>query len=410
MNEMISNTSQPPPRAISWLLLFTLLLISSHIPLIGELIPITVLAPLGISTYILWHGMGRLDAKLVAYFISASSVATFSYLINQENPLVSPTSLVYLIYLLSPFTLRLTIPEGWRTEASEKFWQGYRYLMLLTSILGLIQLLLMDSFVSFRDALPETFRINGYNTTNAITYGGSIYRANGFFFYEPSFFSQFLGLAILVEIRKWRNPIVIILFAAAMLASFSGTGLIMLGLGLLLIASSTISASKMDALIALLPLLIITWVGVYVFPEFFISRLEEFAQENSSAYIRFISPFIYVYESYTSSFTSMLIGVGPGLAGSLRDAEIMADFPGIGKILFEYGLLGVSLVLAIYFRFCTQAMMTSWILLPIILIQFVLNNGIFTPITLTFFIFTALFSTPQCLPAPSRLHATQEYT
>jgi hypothetical protein len=263
-----------------------------------------------------------------------------------------------------------------------------------------MQLMLMDAFFSFRDIFPATFRVNGYNTTNAIVYGGSVFRANGFLFYEPSFFSQFLGLAILVEMRTRRSPLALALFIAGMLASFSGTGLIMLGCGLLIVASRSFAVSKKEALIAFLPLLLIALIGIYVFPEFFISRLEEFVQENSSAYIRFVSPFIYVFLAYTSSFVSMLLGVGPGVAGSLRDAEMMADFPGIGKMLFEYGMLGVTVVSAIYLRYCKRANMVTWIRWPILLIQFLLNNGIFTPVTLTFLILIALFGSPTCLPEP----------
>lgn len=323
-------------------------------------------------------------------------VATVSFLMNRDNPLVSWTSFVYLIYLLSPFTMRLTLPDDWRIKASKSFWNGYRYLMLLTSLLGLLQLLMMDLFVSFRDLIPETFRVTGYNTTNEIVYGSSIFRANGFFFYEPSFFSQFLALAILVEIRTRNNLVVLGLFVAGMLSSVSGTGLIMLSLGLLIIAMRTKSVSKKAIFIASFPMLAIVWIGLYAFPEFFISRLGEFMRENSSAYTRFVAPLIYVYTSYTSSLFSMLFGIGPGLASSLRDAEVMADFPGISKILFEYGLLGTFLVTLMYLRFSAKANMVNLIQWPILLIQFFMNNGIFTPLTVTFFILIALFSSNQC--------------
>lgn len=392
------TAKRSPPKAGWWFVVFVIILMSSHIPLVGDLIPLTVLVPPGLGVYLLWRGMARFDTGLVLYFLAAAVIATMSFFLNRDNPAVSPTSFVYLVYLLTPFTMRITLPEGWRGRAAQEFWRGFRYLMILTSILGLMQLALMDSFFSFRDIFPATFRVNGYNTTNAIVYGGSVFRANGFLFYEPSFFSQFLGFAILVEMRTRRNPLALVLFIAGMLASFSGTGLIMLGCGLLIVASRSFAVSKKEALIAFLPLLLIALMGIYVFPEFFISRLDEFVQENSSAYIRFVSPFIYVFLAYTSSIVSMLLGVGPGVAGSLRDAEMMADFPGIGKMLFEYGLLGVTFVSAIYLRYCKQANLVSWIRWPILLIQFLLNNGIFTPVTLTFFILIAMFGSPDCLP------------
>lgn len=395
---MTSRTLRHPAGAGWWFVVLTLILMSSHIPLVGNLISVTVLVPPMAAVYMLWHGMARFDATLVLYFLGASIVAVLSYLVNRDNPVVSPTSFVYLIYLLTPFTMRITVPDVWRARAAKSFWSGFRMLMIMTSVLGLMQLLLMDAYFSFRDIFPEDFRVDGYNTTNAIVYGGSVFRANGFLFYEPSFFSQFLGLAILVEMRTRRNPLLLALFVAGMLASFSGTGLIMLAFGLLIIASRYLVVSKKEVFVALLPLLAIVWFGTYMYPEFFLSRLEEFVQENSSAYIRFVSPFVYVFVAYTSSFVSMLFGVGPGVAGSLRAADVMADFPGVGKILFEYGLLGVTTVTSLYFTYCSRARMVMWIRWPILLIQFLLNNGVFTPVTLSFFVLVALFGSSACLP------------
>lgn len=403
------KSTRKPPRPIWWFIAFLLLLMSSHLPLIGELISVTVLVPPGLAVYMLLRGIARFDTKFVIYFLFMTIVACLSFIINRDNPYVSLTSLIYLLYLLTPFMLRFTVPNRWRVRTAKSFWLGYRYFMLFTTILGLIQLLMMDLFVSFRDILPETFRVGGYNTTNAIIYGGSIFRANGFFFYEPSFFSQFLGIAILVEIQTRRNLFILGLYVAGILASFSGTGLILLGLGMLLIAKNSLSFSKKDAFIAFSPLFVIAFIGIYIFPDYFISRLEEFVTENSSASIRFVSPLIYVYSAFSSSFLSMLFGIGPGLSSSVRTAEVMADFPGIGKILFEYGLLGMYLIFAIYFGFCARAKMASWIQWPILLIQFVLNNGVFTPITLAFFILITLFGTTQCFSVPSR-HARRRRT
>jgi len=393
---MKSSRMHKPLSATSWFVMLLILLMSQHVPVLGKFIALTVIAIPILAGYLLWRRLAKLSPTLMLLYIGATIIVIISFAINSDNDLVSQDSAIYLIYLLVPFAMKISAPYAWRIGAAAGFWRGFRLIMILTSVLGLLQLLLGEHFFSFRDFLPDDFRVMGYNTTNEIVYGVPVYRANGFFFYEPSFFSQFLGLAILIEMRTKRNIGILALFLAAMIASFSGTGLILLGVGLIVMASSSAKVSYREGVITLLPLIVLGLISVYVFPEFFTARLDEFFTVNSSAYIRFVSPYLYIFHSYSSSFGNAIVGVGSGMATSLRNADVMADFSGISKIFFEYGLFGGGFVTFLYLIYCEKAKMVSWIRWPLILVQFFLNNGIFTPITLVFFILISLFATSDC--------------
>ncbi len=385
--------------SVQWFWMLVVIFASQHVALFGSGIPLTVLL-VPLMPVLLWRqGIAVVDSRLRLAYIAMALVALASLVVNKGNPLVSAASPAYLVFMTAPFVLRITAPTEWRMRSGAAFWSAYKNFMILAALLGFGQILLGDAYISFRDLLPEAMRLEGYNTTNAISADSSFFRANGFFFYEPSFFSQFLGIAILVEMWTSRRASILLLYVAAMLTTFSGTGLILMTVGLIALAIERSAASWKTVVATLLPLPLILVAGVFLFPDFFIGRVAEFNEENSSAYIRFVSPALYIVDSFVSSVGGLVLGVGPGVAGSLRDADVMADFPGIGKMLFEYGVLGGVAIMVLYIDFCAKARMASWVKWPLLLVQVFLNNGIFTPISIVFFMLLALYG--QFVPMPA---------
>ena len=57
---------------------------------------------------------------------------------------------------------------------------------------------------------------------------GSLLKSNGFFIIEPSTFSQFMALGLIIEATLFRRPRYLIFFILALVLSFSGTGWIVL--------------------------------------------------------------------------------------------------------------------------------------------------------------------------------------
>jgi hypothetical protein len=374
-------------------------MIVQHFPVITDNISGAVLL-LPLSAWLLWRsGLARIDARSMAWWLALLLLAVLSLALNAGESAVSWASSVFLAYLTAPFVLAIRAPGEWRRRGV-RFWLAFRLFMVSCALLGLGQVLLGEHIVSFRDLLPEAWRLEGYNTTNAVEYGSSIYRANGFFFLEPSFFVQFLAVAILVELRTWRNPAVLALFSVAMISAFAGTGFMLLAVGLLVMAGGAFRRlTRRELLLLLLPPAVLAVFVVYVFPDLLLARANEFTQENSSAYIRFVSPMLYIWDAYTSSALNVLLGVGPGVASSVRLADVMADFAGLAKMMFEYGLLGAFAITALYLRFSRKAGLVAWLGWPMLLVQFVLNNGIFTPVTLVLFILCALHGSPAAFEA-----------
>ncbi len=80
--------------------------------------------------------------------------------------------------------------------------------------------------------MPE----EAYNYSYEIYYGSSILKSNGVVFLEASFASQFLALAIIVQILLGGGRLRLVLFGAALVSTLSGTGLLLLAAGLALLA------------------------------------------------------------------------------------------------------------------------------------------------------------------------------
>lgn len=392
IDKMEEPTSKSMFRIFLWKVSFFSLVMLQHIAIYADSIPSTVLVIPVLIFWVVKTGVCKVDATLFGYYASMVFVGAASLVLNHSSAQVSFSSLVYLVFLMFPFVLRVKNTHPRRLQLSKEFWLAYRSFMIICSAVGIFQLALLENFVSFRDLIPEGFVINGYNTTNAIVYGESMMRANGFFFYEPSFFSQFVAVAIIVEFAINRSLPVMLLYMAAMAASFSGTGIMLLCLGAVLVVSSAASFKVFARLCV--PILLFVVASIYINPEYFLGRLLEFGEENSSAYVRFISPALYVYDVFTSGVQGALFGVGPGMASLVREANVMADFPGLGKVMYEYGLLGLITIGGLYFAFVRRSCSVRWFSACVLFFQLVLSNGVLQPATIIFFLLFVWFGGP----------------
>ena len=75
--------------------------------------------------------------------------------------------------------------------------------------------------------LPENVTVSGYNSLIPLYWDSPVYKSNGVFFLEPSFLSQYMAVAIILELLFFSNWKRVVLYAAAMFASFSGTGMVL---------------------------------------------------------------------------------------------------------------------------------------------------------------------------------------
>jgi len=193
--------------------------------------------------------------------------------------------------------------------------------------------------------LPRALLIEGFNNQIPIEYGASIQKANGVFLLEPSFLSQLMAVAIVAELSDraaaWTPLRLTRLggFTAALLLSYSGTGLIVLAVGLPVL----IIAQRRWALM-LLGLMLAGAAFVFQEPlrlEIYFERAGEFTSIRSSGFERFVSPFLMFDEFLWRDPWRSLFGLG---AGSYLWHERIAYYPAAemaySKIIFEYGVIG----------------------------------------------------------------------
>jgi len=201
---------------------------------------------------------------------------------------------------------------------------------------------------------PAGFLIKGFHYLNPLYYGASIYKSNGIFELEPSFFSQFMAVALIVEISETKRISRIALIMLATLLSYSGTGLLIL---LLAMPLALVRERRIDILLVLIGAAVLAFLfAVPLRLDVILSRVGELGSTRSSAAVRFINWWQLAGDSLIQDPVRALFGYG---AGTFRQtvsesryvvAEILHS-----KILEEYGILGF----AIYVGFLMYCIFTA---------------------------------------------------
>lgn len=285
--------------------------------------------------------------RMLAY---VALIATLWMVQIARSGIFSPSSMLLLTALHLPYVLRMRrMPDYDRVIA---FFQS---IALTIAMLGLIQYIVQFAVgpkIAFpiENYFPEAFRVAAFNTQGYVTYGSNVFRTNGVFMLEPSFFSQFLAIAVVTELITRRRIWAMAAMFVGMLVSYSGTGLALLTACLLFIGVS----QKRWVLLGSLAAIGVTLIAVagmlgnvpYVSP--FIARIGEFSSQGSSGFARFVGGF-YMFDQFLwSDPLRALFGYG---AGSFQMFSGRANYPVTGmalfKMVFEFGVVGAG----VYFAF-----------------------------------------------------------
>jgi hypothetical protein len=229
----------------------------------------------------------------------------------------------------------------------------YQKVMLILAILGITQFFLQfvigKELAFFMDALvPESITKQGFHGMNHLSYGSDIVKSNGVFFLEPSMFSQFLAIAIVIEVIYFRNLMRLFTYLAAIAVTYSGTGLIIL---FLLIPVYLLQKRRIGVLALMLGVVLTApmWapqVGLGRMVE----RASEFTDPNSSGYARFISMFPFIETHILPDPSALFFGRGAGSipwkeGDALGNVDYETFNPSWAKLFFEYGTIGVMFYL-----------------------------------------------------------------
>jgi len=324
----------------------------------------------------------KISIKTSVVFLLLIASEIISYLYNIKTASISSLSLFVVLYSLFIFNFKDKI-------SSSKFMVSYNKIMFFIAFISIVlffsQGIIGNTFLIMDDIIQSDFLIGGYNTTYETSYGNGIYKNNGLFFLEPSFFSQFLALAIMIETLYLKNKKRMVVYYVAIFTSYSGTGILMLLVFYFYLLNKLNLGKK---LLLLLFLFFISVIIYSVLPEMF-SRIFEIQSSGSSAFIRFVSPFIYMTEFLNNAnLTNILLGLGSGNADNLslytKNIHFETNFFTLSKLIIEYGFIGtIFFVLFLY----TLLRKNMNIIIFVLLFKYMLLSGALLEIQTVLFIF-----------------------
>lgn len=261
-----------------------------------------------------------------------------------------------------------------------KFFKLVNGIFFALAVAGIFQFVIQFAHVSlfsFKSFVPANMLLEGpFNTV--IPIGTSAYmKSNGLFLVEPSVFSQFMALAIIIEILMFRRVLFVGAFAAALLSSLSGTGWLMI-LSFVLTASFSLGVRGLvlSFVTAAVGFLAIAALAVF-FPsgfEFFVNRTGEFSQIGSSGHFRFVTPWLLADYVLSREPWVALYGLGAGVSEHLAMAPKWSYIinPPV-KIALEFGIPGF--VLYLLFLLVARRTSTQKALLVPTLVLLLLDGG-----------------------------------
>jgi hypothetical protein len=311
------------------------------------------LALLGVM---LVSGYGRIRMVPLALFALFALGGLITTLIAINIPETRhQLSMLSLFSLLSIYLCLLIGPAG-RFDREDTI-DIFLFYVRLCAVLGIAQYLLqfvgirIFSFVLTVPALEPILVEKLYNYNPILSYGSSIVRSNGFFLIEPSVFSQLLALGMAVEFFIKRQMKFLPLYAIGYLFSFSGTGLLALGLsiGVLMLADPRYTSRVLLFILALAGLATFT---AFALPDLFASlagRADEASYSGSSAYARYFAQFEFL-GNYTDK-TRSLIGFGPGAMERSGFFFTGSGNPAL-KLFIDYGIIGLIAFASFLIRSC----------------------------------------------------------
>lgn len=248
-----------------------------------------------------------------------------------------------------------------------KYIDIYQTIMLILALYGIYQLIGRLCDLPFTDLKIEGHMVEGFNWSNSIVIGGnSIDRSNAIFL-EPSFFSQFLAISIIISVFKLFNYkniyaltikklvvnfVQLFIYLTALICTFSGTGILTVIFSIVIIMLINIKArytySGVNIRIVLTCILGIILLAI-IFPSivyYLLGRLTEIFEFNPNAfsgYVRFVAGYKTVWYAWQENF---LFGIGLGNIDDFIKSiqgEVLDRGNGLLRIATEIGFIGLLL-------------------------------------------------------------------
>lgn len=339
-------------EAFTWGTLFSCLALQRFAVPAGGDLKISIATPivLGLAAWGLLSGTLVIDRRRMMLYFGLCAVALFSVGAKINLPLgiaprMSTTSLAYWLAITAFAALRF------RESMSEAaFFRIVSLCLIAVAAAGLAQFILQFaglSLFSFSGIVPDSLLIEDQYAVATPT--GFGLKSNGFFLIEPSVFSQFMAIGIIIEALYFRRLAYFALFFAGLLTSVSGTGWMVLGSYIVVLAISSGLRGLLGA-VSLTVACVVAFAALsFILPDvadMMSGRLTEFTLPGTSGYERFVTPFMALQSVLTAAPWTIVTGVGPGGSEQLTVPYFYRLNTPV-KVLMEYGTFGLVFYLGL---------------------------------------------------------------
>lgn len=339
----IARLAERVPLASVYLMIVTITLFQRFVvpgTVVSVALPVAFVVLIGLAA----RGQLVADVSRVALYLAAVAACLLCSVVVSagSGPEPSVTSLLLLLVLYIPLCFRVS--DRLR-EQFPRVLEFYQRIMVVGALCCLLQIGVQVAGLPYTDLfdtyLPPALIFTEYNTTYPVYYGSPILKANGFVFLEPSFASQFLAIAIIVQLmvdgkRWWR----LALFGSALLATVSGTGIALLAVGLVVLAirrGGQWTARAITATFVLAVAVSFTPVGALL-----AERTGESSTTGSSGNARFVAPYVTIADAIGRDESVFLVGRGAGTVDTdlrfFNPTGVLVNYPALPKFIGEYGV------------------------------------------------------------------------
>ena len=180
--------------------------------------------------------------------------------------------------------------------------------------------------------VPDWLLFSGYNYLQPVRYLSPYFKPNAIFMLEVSQISQFSAMALMIEIAFFRRPLFTVLYASALMLTFSGVGLLVLVFCIPALFGNLSPRLLLMGLLSLAGAVLAAWLTGW--SDVAGSRVLEFTTPGTSGYYRFNIPVVMFGELIIDP-SYLFAGNGAG-STSKGTAYLLLPF---AKVISEYGIL-----------------------------------------------------------------------
>lgn len=299
-------------------------------------VALALLVHAGVLVLLALRGVLRIAKHSLLFLCGFTAMAGFSAVVL-ANPNYSVMSFLLLIIISAFYVFRVHL--DW--EHYLKWLANFQLIAVAAAALlffnwatQLVGLGILD----LNSMIPRKLLYLHYNYIQPIHWGSPWMKPNAVFFLETSHISQFIAMALVIELTCFFRVRYVVFLGAALLSSFGGTGMLTFALSAPFLLGRVPRGLILAGILAL-PLAYIgaSSIGLTSNIE---ARIGEFGSRGTSGEMRFSRPAEAVVDAMFGDETDLLIGKGAGSMpkGQSSKGANFAWAP-YSKVFVEYGIV-----------------------------------------------------------------------